>query len=64
MAIKKISKNDLKESLIDTPQEVIDELISILGRYGFKLDPVYKSNIILLSYELFHISPILLSHTL
>ena len=37
-------KKYIKSSLVDTPQEVIDELIDILGEYGFILDPVFKTN--------------------
>lgn len=34
----------VKASLIDAPQEVTDELIQILGEYGFILDPAFSAN--------------------
>lgn len=37
-------KESLNEKLVDAPQEVIDSLVSILGKYGFVLDPVFKTN--------------------
>ena len=37
-------KKYIKSSLVDAPQEVIDELIDILGEYGFILDPTFKTN--------------------
>ena len=34
----------LEEKLIDAPQEVVDELINILNKYGFVLDDSFKVN--------------------
>lgn len=34
----------VEAALVDTPQSVIDELIEILGKYGFILDPQFKTN--------------------
>lgn len=44
MVIKTNSNKKLKESLREAPQEVIDELISILDKYGFVLDSRFKDN--------------------
>lgn len=34
----------VEAALVDTPQSVIDELIEILGKYGFILDPEFEPN--------------------
>lgn len=35
--------DSIEAALVDTPQSVVDELIEILGKYGFVLDPAFAS---------------------
>lgn len=37
-------KKYIKSSLVEAPQEVVDELIQILSDYGFVLDTSFKTN--------------------